>query len=135
MTEIVLNTREETLAFLSTIPDPDEDIPWCCPHNDCLVTNKNNVYHSRRARCCSCGKGHFPAVHLPVVGDARGTLKKIFIDERLGDIKNEIKEQEKEIETHEDEIRQCQVYIKELEKEKGDLNRTLTMLTREWRNE
>jgi hypothetical protein len=135
MTEIVLKTRDEVAGFLSTIPDPDEDIPWCCPHSDCLVTNKNNVYHSRQARCSSCGQGHFPAVRLPIIGDARGTLKKIFIEERIGDIKKEIKEQEKEIENHEDEIRECQCYINELKKEEGDLNKTLTMLVQEWRND
>ena len=87
---ILLKSRDDTHAFLSTHPDPDTDLRWGC--TECHVLNKF-TYHSYAAHCTSPNcKGKFMPISLPIIGDASETLQRTFMKKQLLDIKNELEE-------------------------------------------
>jgi hypothetical protein len=120
--QITLHTRETTLHFLSTRPDPDEIITWTCP--ECHAVNIG-TYHSHITRCGACGEGHFPAIPLPIVGDAKTSVKRAFMNDRLTQIDKDIKEAEDEIRSLECQINDQERYIRRWKEEQEDLKHQL----------
>lgn len=120
--QITLTSREQVLAFLATRPDPDEEIKWTCP--ECHSVNCG-AYHSHITRCGSCGKGHFPAIPLPIVGDAKISVKRAFMEDRLTHIADNIEGAKDRIREAEDEIEDQQCYIRYLEAERDKLKHEL----------
>lgn len=118
----VLTSRSDTLDFLSHHPDPDEVIRWTCP--ECKAVN-DHTYHHGIARCASCGRGHFPAIPLPIVGDAKTTVRRAFMNDRLSQIDRNIDEANGRIREAEGEIDDQNRYIRQLEKERDDLKYAL----------
>jgi hypothetical protein len=116
---ILLTTRDQTLAFLSTRPDPDEDIRWGC--TECHILNKF-TYHSYAAHCTSPNcKGKFMPISLPIVGDAHETFQRTFMKKQLLDIKSELEELKHETRRLECEIDYNEERTRTLEKEKKDI--------------
>jgi hypothetical protein len=120
-TTYILTDRDQVLTFLSTRPDPDQTITWTCP--ECNTINPD-AYHAHTTRC-SCGKGFFPAIPLPIVGDAKGSVKRAFMMARLDQIDDDIKECKSKRKGLEDEIAYEVGYINALEIEKRDIEREL----------
>jgi len=120
--QITLHSRETTLHFLSMRPDPDETITWTCP--ECNGVNVG-TYHSHIARCGACARGHFPAIPLPVVGDAKTSVKRAFMNDRLTQIKNNIKEANEKIRRLEEEVDSQELYIRQWEQERDKLEHQL----------
>lgn len=120
--QIVLTSRDQVLAFLGARPDPDEMIRWTCP--ECNAVN-DGAYHSHITRCGSCGKGHFPAIPLPIVGDAKTSVKRAFMNDRLFQIDNNISDAKEEIDGHESEIDELERYVRGLEEEREELKKQL----------
>ena len=96
--KIVLTTRDQTNTFLLTHPDPDEVICWGCP--ECHARNYG-TYFSHSTRCGACGKGAFPPIPLPVVGDGSVSMARAYQKERLKNIEKEMKETKNNIEEYE----------------------------------
>lgn len=120
--QIVLTTREDTFAFLRDRPDPDEVIRWTCC--ECNAVN-DHTFHHCIAVCAVCGKGHFPAISLPIIGDAKTSVRQAFMNDRLSQIDDNIREARGKIEEHESEIDDQECYIRNLEKERDDLKYAL----------
>lgn len=120
--QITLISRETTLHFLSTRPDPDEVIRWTCPN--CNAVN-DHTFHHCAAICAVCGEGRFPAIPLPIVGDAKTSVRRAFQNDRLSQIDDDIKEARERINGCENEIAEQARYITHLEKERDDLNHAL----------
>ena len=120
--QITLSSRVAVAAFLSTRPDPDETITWTCP--ECNAIN-NGTYHSHVTRCGACDKGLFPAIPLPIVGDAKTSVKRAFMNNRLNTIDEDIEEAKSKIQELEYEVENQEAYINTLEIEKNDINRIL----------
>lgn len=124
VTITVLTSRDVTLDFLSRHPDPDETIRWTCP--ECNAVN-DGTYHSHVAHCGACGKGYFPAIPLPIVGDAKTSVRRAFMNDRLSQIKESIEEYTSEISGFEEEISEREGWIRHLEKERDDLKHALNL--------
>jgi hypothetical protein len=120
--QITLTTRGQVLDFLSARPDPDELITWTCP--ECHAVN-SGTYHSHITRCGSCGRGHFPAIPLPIVGDAKISVKRAFMNDRLTQIADNITEAEDEIRSLESQIEDQGRYIRRWKEEQEDLKKEL----------
>jgi hypothetical protein len=118
----VLTSCRATLDFLSRHPDPDETIRWTCP--ECNAVN-GEAYHSHVTRCGSCGKGHFPAIPLPIVGDAKTSVKRAFMQDRLTQIGDNIFDANNEIRDLQSQIDDQERYIRSLKKERDDLKHAL----------
>jgi hypothetical protein len=120
--EIILTTRQQVLDFLKTRPDPDEVISWTCP--ECAAVNIG-TYHSHVARCGSCGRGHFPAIPCPIVGDAKTSVRRAFANDRLSQIERNIEDAKQEIRNLESQMDDNEQYIRELKKERNDIRYAL----------
>lgn len=120
--QITLTSRGAVAVFLSTRPDPDETITWTCP--ECNAINIG-TYHSHISRCGSCSKGHFPAIPLPIVGDAKTSVKRAFMNDRLTQIADNIKEAEDEIRNLESQIDDQELYIRRWKEEEEELKHQL----------
>lgn len=120
----ILTTRNEVIAFLSSHPDPDETIMWRCP--ECHARNYG-THFSHETRCGVCGKGWFPPIPLPVVGDAGTSMARAYQKQRMGKIEEEIKETKENIRGHESEIEECECYLRELEKERAGVESLLVV--------
>ena len=120
---IVLTTRNDTHAFLSTRPDPDTDIHWGC--TECHVLNKF-TYHSYAAHCTTPGcKGKFMPISLPILGNVDEILQKTFMKKQLHDIKEELKELKSDTRRLECEIDWNEERTRTLKKEKKDIEERL----------
>lgn len=121
-TNIILTSRDAVAEFLAAHPDPDETITWACP--ECNARNVG-AYHSHISICGACGKGHFPAIPLPIIGDAKTSVKRAFVNDRLYQIEQDIKEYNSEILGFESEIEEREDWIRELVKERENLKHML----------
>jgi len=120
--QITLHSRETTLHFLSMRPDPDEAITWTCP--ECNGVNVG-TYHSHIARCGACGRGHFPAIPLPIVGDAKTSVKRAFMNDRLFQIDKSISEAQDDIRNLESKIDDQERAVLRREEEREKLRHQL----------
>lgn len=105
---ILLSTNKQTIDFLSTKPNPDEEIEWEC--QECHTKNIG-TYFSHQTRCCYCKNGTFPAIPLPIVGNSDVSLQHAVAEERIrvincniDDIRSEIRSLECELEERENEL-------------------------------
>jgi hypothetical protein len=124
MVTTLLKTNQDTHAFLSSHPDPDEVICWGCPA--CHARNYG-THFSHATRCGVCGKGSFPAIPLPIVGDGGTSMVRAYQNERMRCIDEEIKESKEKIREYECEIEECECYLSELKKERVGIESLLVV--------
>jgi len=114
----LLKTNQETNSFLSTRPDPDEIIVWCCPR--CHSKNYG-TYFSHATRCGVCDTGIFPPIPLPIIEDGSTSIARAYFGQRLKGIEEEIRETKYSIQQFEEEIEECECHLRELDKEKEEI--------------
>ena len=119
---IILTTNKQTLDFLSTKPNADEEIVWGCP--ECHVRNIG-TYFSHQAKCSHCKNGRFPAIPLPVVGGSGISLQRAFACERIRVIKSQMDDIKDEIRSLESELEEKEIELNHLKSEKNNLEMIL----------
>lgn len=131
MTDILLTSREATLAFLASFPDPDDPISWTCP--ECHSIN-STLYYAHDTSCV-CRKYKFPHIPLPIVGNAKENMERAFIKETIRTLKDDVKESEHAIKCLEEEIEEKEWYVKRTKEEISVLEGDLTRAEKKFRVE
>jgi hypothetical protein len=108
-TTYILRSREDVSEFLAGRPDADMEITWVCV--ECHSLNRE-THHSRSSRCGCCGKTNFPAVLLPMIGNAETMSKRSLLAGRLKELKEHTEADLRAIANYEEEIDDARIRIK-----------------------
>lgn len=108
-TTYILRSREDVSEFLAGRPDADMEITWVCV--ECHSLNRD-TYHSHSVRCVHCGKTNFPAVLLPMIGNAETMSRRSLLSGRLKELKEHTEADLRMISNYEEEIGDARIRIK-----------------------
>jgi hypothetical protein len=108
-TTYILRSREDVSEFLAGRPDADMEITWVCV--ECHSPNRD-TYHSHSVKCVHCGKTNFPAVLLPMIGNAETMSRRSLLSGRLKELKEHTESDLRMISSYEEEIGDARIRIK-----------------------
>lgn len=113
----ILRSRADVAEFMKGRPDPDQIYSWVCPR---CHSRHEETHFGYDTPCPSCGEFKFPLIPLPIVDNAKNTIRTAFLNNHVLSMRKDIEEAEHEIEHLRHAIEKQEAHIAGL---KGELKK------------